>query len=315
MDENSMAYPPDLEIVKFCTRYNLGDEIRRLIEEQGIETAAGLLDVGDLDLQELGFKVGQIAELKWALNKNFPITSCSKDKEETYKPRLSGGTGGAGGDGGRDGGDGGLGAAPRIAIEQVHRFREIHGGEGGEGGAGGTRSAHVGRMEGATPQNPISTGDKSTADFPALFGGSGGAGGWGHNAGGPGGLGEAAQIPIEDVGIFRKIAGGFGGRGGASDDKGGSGGIGQGSRFPKLLVSVDEETRRRVPSAKLEDLKISVELRERLQDVGFRTVGGLLEAHDTDFKPPHFKVGHVHVLMAALRKFIAQHAHDAGRGD
>ncbi|KAJ7450003.1 hypothetical protein B0H11DRAFT_323741 [Mycena galericulata] len=308
---------PDLETDKFCTRYSLGDEICKLLEEQGFNEAAAVLDVGDLGLQELGFKVGQIAELNWALNKmlleNFK--TLGGKEEETYKPRVSGGTGGAGGNSGREGGDGGFGEAPRIAIEQVHRFREIHGGVGGEGGAGGEGSAYAGCMEGVTPQNPISTGDsKHTAeDFPALFGASGGAGGWSHNAGGPGGLGEAAQIPIEDVGIFRKITGGFGGRGGASDNKGGFGGTGQGSRFPKLLVSIDEETRRRVPSTKLEDLKISVELRKRLQDVGFRTAGGLLEAHDTDFQPPHFKLGHVHVLTATLRKFIAQHAQSAAQ--
>ncbi|KAJ6548919.1 hypothetical protein B0H19DRAFT_1074716 [Mycena capillaripes] len=56
-------------------------------------------------------------------------------------------------------------------------------------------------------------------DIPA--GGTGGKGGSGGQTGGEGGLGEAALLPIENLGHFHRIQGGTGGEGGAGEMIGG----------------------------------------------------------------------------------------------
>jgi len=301
----------DLDRDRFCKKYYLSDEIQQLLDRHGFDTADSLLDVSDLTLQEMGFKVGHIAELKWALEKmlweRFPATSVI-NTDGKYTPIIFGGIGGAGGDGLRSGGPGGTGKAPQISIQDVYRFAEFHGGTGGSGGASDVMLGPVRKIQEAKPQLQIATEETRPNLRPALSGGAGGAGGWGTRVGGPGGVGEAAQMAIEDVAVFRAITGGFGGAGGGSANEGGPGGTGEGSKFSSPLLSVDEETRRRLPYTKLEDFNIKPELRRLLEDQGFQTVGGLLEAYDTDLQPPHFKPGHVSVLTAALRKFAAQNS-------
>ncbi|KAJ7449998.1 hypothetical protein B0H11DRAFT_2077970 [Mycena galericulata] len=277
------------------------------------------------------FQVGHIAELKWALNtmllENLG-TIGGADARRDFTPAIFGGTGGGGGRGGQTGGNGGYGGAPQIQSEDTHRFREIWGGTGGTGGVGGRNYGHSGTSEQARFPKRAATrvAAVNDASLLALSGGTGTSGRWGTYAGGEGGEGEAAHIALEQVRAFQTITGeliesilcrrcnlplyvytgGYGGPGGGSERQGGHGGGGQGSKFPKLLLSIDEDTRRRVPYTILENFAIGAELRQRLQNHGFRTVGGLLEAYDSDVEPPYFKAGHASVLTAALRKFITR---------
>ncbi|KAJ7449996.1 hypothetical protein B0H11DRAFT_2077961 [Mycena galericulata] len=194
------------------------------------------------------------------------------DVEGDFTPAISGGTGGGGGEGGHRGGDGGFGGAPRIWVEDAYRFRVLRGGTGGVGGPGGSKFGLAGTTEETKLQQQAAKEVATTIEeesLPALFGG-------------------------------------YGGSGGGSEIQGGHGGIGQGSKFPKRLLRIDEDTRRLVPHTTLENFKIGAELRQHLRNRGFRTVGGLLEAYDTDVEPPYFKAGHASVLKAALRKFVVQ---------
>jgi hypothetical protein len=59
---------PTLPLAEFCQEYRLSDKIRNLLDEQGFETAGSLFEVSDISLLEDGFKKGQIAEMKRALN-------------------------------------------------------------------------------------------------------------------------------------------------------------------------------------------------------------------------------------------------------
>ncbi|KAJ6487949.1 hypothetical protein C8R45DRAFT_930159 [Mycena sanguinolenta] len=269
----------------------------------------------------MGFKVGHIAELQWALNKTVLETSPSAklvtNPSGNYTPSISGtcparkaivwtltclgGTGGPGGDSLRRAGVGGTGEEPQISLHDVHRFSVISGGIGGAGGASDVIPTTVG-----TQGTFRATGTVPNLD-PTLSGGWGGAGGYGGQIGGSGGLGEAARITAEDVAHFGTITGGFGGAGGGSAYQGGSGGTGQGPRLTKPLFFIDDETRRRLPYTKLEDLGIKPDLCRLLMDLGFQTAGGLFEAHEADFPPPHFKIGHVAGLKVVLRKFAASH--------
>ncbi|KAF7339312.1 hypothetical protein MSAN_02144800 [Mycena sanguinolenta] len=132
-----------------------------------------------------------------------------------------------------------------------------------------------------------------------VFGGCGGPGGKGQHNGGYGGDGKAPQgehvlwfealIGSQDTrpGDQRKIFvwhiyGGTGGDGGHGDI-GGDGGIGEGPRLSTHLVPLDDKIRRR--------------------DQGFETVGGLFEAFDMDFPQPHFQLGHICTVKAALEFF------------
>ncbi|KAJ7449993.1 hypothetical protein B0H11DRAFT_2077945 [Mycena galericulata] len=294
---------PDVAAATFCRDYDLGEEIYWLLRNKGINTIHSLLDFTDVSLLRLGFKVGHIAELRSALKMWLIIkigTTGGADATRNFTPVIFGGIGGRGGRGDQRGGNGGHGGAPDIRSEDTHRFRAIWGGIGGAGGEGWYRG-YDGRSEPTTFPTPRAW---PRNEQPSLYGNMGGPGGWGTYVGGNGGLGEAAYIPLEEVGAYRMIVGGHGGQGGRSEIQGGLGGTGQGSAFPKLLYRIDEDTRRQVPLARLEALKISAGLRQRLQDRGFRTVGGLLEAYDTDVAPPHFKVGHANTLTGALRKFV-----------
>ncbi|KAF7360337.1 hypothetical protein MVEN_00763200 [Mycena venus] len=297
---------------RFCEEYHLGDEIRELLESHGFDIADSLLDTGDTALEELGFKVGHIAELNWALKKmmlrRFPTMSLTVNTQGKYKPVISGGTGGAGGDSRSRPGRGGIGMAPRFSIEDVGLFSVISGGTGGAGGANGVMQPSVVEESPETKSQSKSATREAEKDLGSeLAGGTGGPGGHGHQLGGLGGVGEAAQMAAEHVPIFRAITGGFGGAGGTSPIQGGSGGTGEGSEFSHLLFPIDDETRRRVPYTKLEDFSIKADLCQFLKDGGFQTVGGLFEAYDKDLELlPHFKAGYVATLRWTLRKFAAR---------
>ncbi|KAK7039476.1 hypothetical protein R3P38DRAFT_3181202 [Favolaschia claudopus] len=293
---------------QFCEKYNLSKEIRELLVRYNIQAADTLLDADHRSLRELGFKLGHIAELNWALTKMLMDQRrlpphVAADATSEFKPIVYGGTGGAGGSSRTRPGGGGTGHGAQISLSDVSRFSVISGGIGGAGGdlddSSEEYAAHKARKQSQVKARP--------PPGRTLSGGTGGAGGPGHQAGGSGGSGEAAQMAAEDVGFFNIIRGGTGGAGGHSDLQGGLGGGGEGSKFePRLIHSIDDETRRRLPETNLEDLDIDDNLRELLEGEGFRTVGALFELYHSDLPPPRFKRGHPGVLKAALDRFVHQ---------
>ncbi|KAJ7796360.1 hypothetical protein B0H14DRAFT_2620044 [Mycena olivaceomarginata] len=60
----------DMETQIFASSTRLGKDISDLLQNQGFETPGALLHVSDTDLSRAGFKVGHIAELRWALRKS-----------------------------------------------------------------------------------------------------------------------------------------------------------------------------------------------------------------------------------------------------
>jgi hypothetical protein len=59
---------PPLTMAEFCQEYQLSDKIHKLLDDHGFETVGALLKLTDTNLENAGFKVGHIAELKRALN-------------------------------------------------------------------------------------------------------------------------------------------------------------------------------------------------------------------------------------------------------
>ncbi|KAK7056010.1 hypothetical protein R3P38DRAFT_2850031 [Favolaschia claudopus] len=110
------------------------------------------------------------------------------------------------------------------------------------------------------------------------------------------------------VSVFRQIDGGTGGVGGDSARYGGSGGEGGAPELANLLLSISEETRRKIPRTPLENLGFDAALLKMLKANGFRTVGGLLELHDTDLvSASGFKRGYPRVLEAELDRFCSRY--------
>ncbi|KAK6987541.1 hypothetical protein R3P38DRAFT_3101676 [Favolaschia claudopus] len=140
-------------------------------------------------------------------------------------------------------------------------------------------------------------------------GGMGGAGGWAFSRGGQGGEGRGPRIPMADVHSFRQINGGIGGVGGDAFRYGGRGGDGAAPELPHHILSVSENTRRKIPRTPLEALDLHPHLLKLLKDIGFRTVAGLLELHDTDLAgAPEFKCGYPLVLEERLDRFCSKYA-------
>ncbi|KAJ7267040.1 hypothetical protein B0H12DRAFT_1257770 [Mycena haematopus] len=303
IDSASIFQIPELDTIAFCEEHQLGDEICALLDDNGFDTINSYLLVEEeAQLKELGFKVGHIAELRWAVKKlaqNFS-TLPTANTQESYIPSIYGGYGGTGGDGLQRGGQGGTGKPPQLGLHDAWRFGPIFGGTGGTGGAGGP----VPSFFGVNREVNTAANGGTASKGPVLNGGWGGTGGWGTEEGGVGGLGGGPRISVTEVGVFREIKGGIGGTGGASAIEGGSGGTGDGPILAGLLVSIDDETRRRLPYKKLEDMGIKPALCQLLKEQGFQSAGGLFEVHETDL-PPQFKLGHVAGLKLALKKFAA----------
>ncbi|KAJ7450022.1 hypothetical protein B0H11DRAFT_324366 [Mycena galericulata] len=310
LDDASKASFPDMTRAHFCAKFKLGEEIRRLLEKNGFDEADGLLYVDESALKDAGFQVGHIAELKWALKK-IALESLSRieapKREGARRVDIAGGEGGAGGFGGQKGGGGGLGEAPQFDLRFVHRFRVIDGGVGGTGGAGGGADGRgVNFVANNTYQaetDNATMNESNVGPGPLLRGGRGGVGGFGTTAGGVGGLGEAAELAIPQVDVFGKIVGGFGGAGGEGEKQGGDGGIGQGNKFAQLLLPIDEDTRRWIPTKTLKDFDIKEKHLKLLHKLGFQTVGGLFETSKTDLE--HFTLGDISQLTAALNRLVS----------
>ena len=58
---------PQMTIPQFCERYALSKEIQKCVNENGFVKPRDLLFEKNLGRKELGFKIGHVAELKWAL--------------------------------------------------------------------------------------------------------------------------------------------------------------------------------------------------------------------------------------------------------
>ncbi|KAJ7450017.1 hypothetical protein B0H11DRAFT_1928400 [Mycena galericulata] len=331
LNDTSKASFPAMTIVAFCEEYQLGEEIQRRLENNGFDEADDLLHADEFDLKDAGFKVGHIAELKWALKK-IALESLGRieapKREGARRVDIAGGEGGAGGFGGQKGGSGGLGEAPQFDMRFVHRFGVIAGGVGGAGGAGGAAGRGENFRTNDSHQAATGNATMDESNFgpgSLLRGGTGGAGGPGDAAGGVGGLGEAAKLAIQQVDVFGKIVGklgnvryrggslilssltsqgGLGGAGGAGNKQGGNGGTGQGNTFAKPLLSIDEDTRRWIPTTTLKDFGIKEKHLKLLHEQGFQTRGGLFEASKTDLE--HFKLGDIYQLTAALNRLIAK---------
>ncbi|KAJ6487930.1 hypothetical protein C8R45DRAFT_994930 [Mycena sanguinolenta] len=227
---------------------------------------------------------------------------------EYMRTDIRGGTGGAGGYSPGIGGPGGIGEAPHLPSMRIEdlfrRFSDIRGGIGGTGGTGGL----------VPPTFVVGNGEANLDDVdggalkrPNLIGGQGGTGGFGTNKGGMGGVGEATELSVTDVALFRRISGGVGGTGGASEFEGGGGGVGKASTVTSPLVDfLDDKTRRRLPYKKLDDLDFdSPALGQLLKNLGFESAGGLLELHEPDIpSQSKLKAGQRGELMDVLEDFI-----------
>ncbi|KAJ6479085.1 hypothetical protein C8R45DRAFT_358678 [Mycena sanguinolenta] len=111
----------DMAMDKFCRRHCLGEEIPDLLRQKRFRSPGDLQYVEDLVLLEDGFKVGHIAELKWALRR-----TVGKDLlVRSGRPELHGGIGGNGGDGGKEGGGGGDGESPGVPNTLLSWFVNI----------------------------------------------------------------------------------------------------------------------------------------------------------------------------------------------
>ncbi|KAJ6479086.1 hypothetical protein C8R45DRAFT_1216392, partial [Mycena sanguinolenta] len=89
----------------FCRQYCLGEEIANLLRHHGFASPSSFQHVTDLELHKEKFKVGHIAEVKWALRKMVGKHLLVR----SGRPDIHGGVGGQGGHGGRKGGEGGEG--------------------------------------------------------------------------------------------------------------------------------------------------------------------------------------------------------------
>ncbi|KAF7346735.1 hypothetical protein MSAN_01811800 [Mycena sanguinolenta] len=219
--------------------------------------------------------------------------------------------GGAGGAGGATVGASGESQNPN-SQEEGHKFATIVGGTGGAGGAtvgASGKSQNPNSQEGAPPSEGVEDGH--------IQGGRGVEGGWGIRVGGGGGVGGAPVIPLDAVGTFKWIEGGHGGMGGKSQETGGRGGDGEAPVFPQPLVVIDRDTRLVVGAnnvklregkeinAQLRALNVNIteELIDRLDGLGFRTIGGLFEIYDADLDVEPFETGDKDSLKFALEQF------------
>ncbi|KAJ7801510.1 hypothetical protein B0H14DRAFT_1675948 [Mycena olivaceomarginata] len=166
LDGARKAAFPEMLTTDFCDTYQLGTEIQKLLDAQEFDTADVLLYANEFDLIEAGFKIGHIAELKWALKKialeAFGTIEAPRTEGEN-KPELFGGFGGAAGLGGKKHGVAGLGEEPHLSEGYVSSFSVLGGGVGGPG-AGLVK----GSKEYESYQAVISTRTMNQSNLPLL---------------------------------------------------------------------------------------------------------------------------------------------------
>ncbi|KAK7039475.1 hypothetical protein R3P38DRAFT_478564 [Favolaschia claudopus] len=300
LDNSSKNKVPEISLANFCSKYRIDDDTHALLAYNEFNPVNSIFEIDEaVFINDLCFKVGQIAELRWALRKmlaeeKIEITTSG----ESSTTDIFGGRGGDGGIGFQRGGEGGTGKPPKISAQDIFRFNEIASGIGGAGGASELPPPEVAKFLAAMQST---AGSRSRKD-PILKGGQGGLGGYGSNIGGVGGIGGASQIPAVNVSLFAEISGGTGGGGGFSKVEGGRGGNGEGPDVPSHLVFIDDTTRRRIPHKTLAELGLNAPLRQLLEKNGFRTAGGLFEAYDSYFPPDQFKMGQIALIKSTLKR-------------
>lgn len=146
----------------------------------------------------------------------------------------------------------------------------------------------------------------------------------GQEDGEKGSLDEAPQTPALYVALFTKLIGklgctfivvvaawlisparNLGGRGEMGPD-GCAGKDGESPDFACLLFSFHGEPRRPLLFTTLLPSHIPTNIRQLLQDEGFHSVGGLLEAYDTDMRFESFESGQIRGATEALSKFATR---------
>ncbi|KAJ6458201.1 hypothetical protein C8R45DRAFT_1183646 [Mycena sanguinolenta] len=306
---------PSMSLSEFCKEYKLDQHIFDLLDKAEFENVRGLIQEKDLGKKEYGLRLGEVAEVKWALKARLLICPGIENVRippGLYKPTLIGGIGGAGGEGDIQGGDGGLGRGPTLSFEDLLRFGRFRGGIGGEGGASyggasGRKSGNDGESEKGPNVEKGPSPQKADNDERVVEGGAGGKGGWGRWWGGEGGVGEGPIIPLEAVGEFKWIQGklsssmlidsatqtgffpgGRGGEGGASPEIGGTGGVGEAPIFPKPLTYIDDATRLQIHTQNMnlklragENSEVNQKFHNFKLDIGDRLLNRL---HDHGFR-------------------------------
>ncbi|KAK6987536.1 hypothetical protein R3P38DRAFT_2805736 [Favolaschia claudopus] len=322
LDSADLPRIEKMSTADFCTKYRLDNDVRERLNDEGISNMISLFYEDEDGLKEMGFNIGSIAEIKAALkrrlaDKHPDITVVAPRTTNEWDVR--GGVGGAGGHGDIKAGEGGTGKAVSLDPNRLHAEKVTGVIRGGKGGAAGTTgdpslsaaNTHSSSMQIARAGTILDVNlDQVDVIQKGLLveGGEGGAGGWAPNKGGIGGEGQGPRIPMLHVHLF-KVNGGTGGEGGNSVREGGGGGEGGAPEIPDLILSISEETRRKIPWTPLEKLDFDdANLRKMLKDNGFRTVGGLLELQQTDLMSvPGFKRGYPRVLQAELDRFCSKY--------
>ncbi|KAK7017309.1 hypothetical protein R3P38DRAFT_3201745 [Favolaschia claudopus] len=144
-----------MSMATFCKTYDLGDDIRELLDNQGLDPVHSLFELQDANLLEYGFPIGSIAELKWALKKMMHTEHpevCLIAPAVKSPPIEEGGIQGSGAQDGSNiagfvvqggtviqggvGGKGGAARGPFIPALLVKLFAQMQGDIGGAGGDG-----------------------------------------------------------------------------------------------------------------------------------------------------------------------------------
>ncbi|KAK6978298.1 hypothetical protein R3P38DRAFT_3376244 [Favolaschia claudopus] len=221
------------------------------------------LGLGDT-LRKQGFNIGFTAEIIWALKRMIlakhsnvkPVVTRSDSRNEIQDIAFEGDMAFEGG----VGGPGGFGALT-----------------GGAGGAG---------FGGSYDLDALVSAAMAGSNQKRAIGGQGRHGQHGQTQGGAGGIGHGPIISADQLNLFRHITGGTGGSGGKSAGVGGRGGAGHAAQIvddsPILIIS--NHTRSQISNTSLEVLGVEPGLTSFLKFNGFRTVGGLLEAHTRDLE-------------------------------
>ncbi|KAJ7450545.1 hypothetical protein FB451DRAFT_1186654 [Mycena latifolia] len=182
------------------------------------------------------------------------------------------------------------------------------GGRGREGGANPT--AQVGEAGASSVATGQGHGFVSGSGRPGYHGGRGGDGGEGKRLGGRGGEGEGTRMTMKQItDILDKgndVHGGSGGTGGWGGYEGGTGGLGRASILPRPLWGGGNTGRlATLTVAQFCDTnRLSVELRRRLEGLGFRMAGALCEVDEKDLEDRGFNIGHIAELKWALKQSV-----------
>ncbi|KAJ6489989.1 hypothetical protein C8R45DRAFT_1138928 [Mycena sanguinolenta] len=260
-----------VQIEAICQKYKLGDDICQLFVAKALHPLDCLFEIkDDLKLEDMnnGYTFAYIADIKLAVKKMLSETDSmvrvitSKEENETSAD----------------------GTQPPI-FDFKCDLSTVVGGKGDRVVDG----VHL----------PFCMGSRGgSAGVQTLFGTEGtGSEACQEEDVENGTLNEAPQTPGLYVAL---IARNFGGRGMGSE--GCPGQDGESPDFACLLFSFHGEPRRPLLFKTLLPSHLPTNIRQLLQNKGFQSVGGLLEAYDTDMRIESFESGQIRGLTVALSK-------------